>query len=227
VAVLFNLLVPVGWTVGVVRVEDVAIGAAVSVLVGTLLWPHGVATLVAEDLSDAFRSGADYLTQAMGWAVGSREARPDTVVPAVDAGQRLGDAIRGFLAEQGTKQVPPRDLWLLVGGSMRLRLTARGVSRLPQDAVGDDTARGVLRRRTETLTAWYDQLATMVATRPRSETTPLEPPRFAAGDIVDQSSGSAYGVWLCEHLDHLAEHLADLIEPAERVVEVRRKPWWR
>ena len=63
VAVLFNLLVPVGWTVGVVRVEDVAIGAAVSVLVGALLWPHGVATLVAQDLADAFRSGADYLKQ--------------------------------------------------------------------------------------------------------------------------------------------------------------------
>ena len=32
---------------------------AVSVVVGRLLWPHGVATLVAQDLADAFRSGAD------------------------------------------------------------------------------------------------------------------------------------------------------------------------
>jgi hypothetical protein len=227
VAVLFNLLVPVGWTVGAVRFEDVAIGSAVSVLVGSLLWPHGVATLVAQDLADAFRSGADYLKQAVGWAAGSRQAQPDTVVPSLDAGQRLGDAIRGFLAEQGTKHVTQHDLWLLVGGSLRLRLTAHGISELPQDAVGDDTARDVLRRRTETLASWYDRLATMVATPPRSSSASLQPPRFAADDIVDQSSGSPYGVWLCEHLDHLAEHLADLIEPAERVVEVRRRPWWR
>jgi uncharacterized membrane protein YccC len=227
VAVLFNLLVPVGWSVGALRFEDVAIGSAVSVLVGSLLWPHGVATLVAQDLADAFRSGADYLKQAVAWAAGSRQAQPDTVVPAVDAGLRLGDAIRGFLAEQGTKRVSQRDLWMLVGGSMRLRLTAHGVSRLPHDAVGDDTARGVLRRRTETLTTWYDQLAAMVAAPPRAATQMLAPPRFAPDDIVDRSSGSPYGVWLCEHLDHLSDHLADLIEPAERVVEIRRRPWWR
>ena len=41
VAVLFNLLVPVGWRVGVVRVQDVAIGCAVSVVVGILFWPRG------------------------------------------------------------------------------------------------------------------------------------------------------------------------------------------
>ena len=110
---------------------------------------------------------------------------------------------------------------------MRLRLTAHGISELPRDAVGDDSARGVLHRRAETLTSWYDQLATMVATPPRSSTAPLQPPRFAPEDIVDQSSGSPYGVWLCEHLDHLSEHLADLVGPAERVVEVRRRPWWR
>ena len=32
--ILFNILVPVGWKVGVVRVEDVAIGAGVSAVVG-------------------------------------------------------------------------------------------------------------------------------------------------------------------------------------------------
>ena len=39
VAVLFNLLAPVGWSVGVVRIEDVALGCAVSVAVGALFWP--------------------------------------------------------------------------------------------------------------------------------------------------------------------------------------------
>ena len=41
IAVLFNLLQPVGWKVGVVRVEDVAIGCGVSLIVGVLFWPRG------------------------------------------------------------------------------------------------------------------------------------------------------------------------------------------
>ena len=41
VLVLFNLIQPTGWRVGLVRVEDVAIGAAVSLLVGVLIWPRG------------------------------------------------------------------------------------------------------------------------------------------------------------------------------------------
>ena len=69
IVVLFNLLVPVGWTVGLLRIEDVAIGCAVSLAVGVLFWPRGVSSVVGDDLADAFRSGAAYLTQAVDWAL--------------------------------------------------------------------------------------------------------------------------------------------------------------
>ena len=46
VLVLFNLIQPAGWRVGLVRVEDVAVGAAVSLLVGLLLWPRGATTIL-------------------------------------------------------------------------------------------------------------------------------------------------------------------------------------
>ena len=42
--VLFNLLVPVGWKLGLVRIEDVAIGGAVSLAVGAVFWPRGAPT---------------------------------------------------------------------------------------------------------------------------------------------------------------------------------------
>jgi uncharacterized membrane protein YccC len=227
IAVLFNLLVPVGWRVGVVRIEDVAIGCAVSVVVGSLVWPHGVSALVGDDLADAFRSGAAYLKQAVAWASGSRTPEADNAIPALNAGLRLGDALRGLLAEQGTRHIAKADLWRLVGGSLRLRLTANAVAGLPRDAVGDDTARGVLERRAETLTAWYERLAELVAKPRRSPIAALAPPRFAPGDVVDESSGSHYGVWLCEYMDHLAEHLSELVEPATKIAEMRRRPWWR
>jgi hypothetical protein len=34
-------------------------------------------------------------------------------------------------------------------------------------------------------------------------------------------------IWLAEHLDHLAEHLEDLVAPATHVAAIRRRPWWR
>ena len=55
VLVLFNLLAPAGWRVGLLRVEDVAIGCLVSLVVGVLFWPRGAASVVGDDLADAFR----------------------------------------------------------------------------------------------------------------------------------------------------------------------------
>ena len=227
VAVLFNLLVPVGWQVGVVRIEDVAIGCAVSLVAGALFWPRGVAAVVGDDLADAFRAGASYLTQAVEWACGSRPARPDGAMAAINAALRLDDALRAFLAEQGTKHVAKQELWRLVGGSIRLRLTAHEIAALPGDATNSAKEQDVVRRRTGVLASWYDDLADLVGKPRRRTVTTLEAPTLAEAGVVEAASGSHYGVWLCEHLDHLCEHLSDLIRPADRIAEIRRRPWWR
>jgi uncharacterized membrane protein YccC len=132
VVVLFNLLVPAGWKVGLLRVEDVAIGCAVSLVVGVLFWPRGAAPVVSDDLADSFRRGAEYLTQAVGWALSEVMAPPSAAVAAVSAGIRLDDALRGFFAEQGSKRVSKEDLWTLVNASLRLRLTAHTLAGLRQ-----------------------------------------------------------------------------------------------
>ena len=226
VAVLFNLLVPVGWRVGVVRIEDVALGCAVSILVGALFWPRGVTSLVGDDLADAFRSGASYLEQAVEWACGSRAAEPDGVMAATTAASRLDDALRGFLAEQGSKRIEMPELWRLVGGSLRLRLTAHSIADLPRDATGMGAARDVLGPRTLALAAWYEQLAELVGRPHQPTVVALEVPTFDPAETLEDS-GSHYGIWLGEHLDHLSEHLCELVGPAARVAEVRRRPWWR
>src|SRR5712692_8554330 len=41
VVVLFNILAPTDWQIGVVRMEDAALGVGVSGVVGLLLWPRG------------------------------------------------------------------------------------------------------------------------------------------------------------------------------------------
>lgn len=56
VLVLFNLVDPIGWEIGIIRVEDVALGAAVGVLIGLAAWPRGAAGQLAQSLADAIKA---------------------------------------------------------------------------------------------------------------------------------------------------------------------------
>jgi len=227
VAVLFNLLAPVGWKVGILRIEDVAIGCAVSVLVGAMFWPRGVAAVVGDDLADAYRAGAAYLSEGVRFTAGLSTDEPAGAHAAVASAQRLDDALRGFLAEQGSKRIRRVELWRLVGGTLRLRLTAQAIARIPPDAAGVAEVASALERRVEVLDGWYARLAQQLD-RPRGlPPATLSPPTLGPETVVHEGSGSHYTVWLCEHLDHLAEHLDELIAPALRIAELRRAPWWR
>jgi uncharacterized membrane protein YccC len=224
VAVLFNLLQPVGWKVGVLRIEDVAIGCGVSLLVGVVFWPRGVSSVVGDDLADAYRAGAAYLAEAVEWAAGSRPDAPGGAREAVSAASRLDDALRAYLVEQGSKRITRMELWRLVGGTLRLRLTAHGVRDLPRGALGHGAASAELEQRARRLASWYEQLAEVVG-RPRApiaadmlSTPSLGPP------VLDTTP---YAVWMCEHLDHLSEHLQELTGPALKLADLRRRPWWR
>jgi hypothetical protein len=161
------------------------------------------------------------------WATGLRGDAPPSSTAAVRTGLRLEEAMRGFLAEQGTKHVPKEDLWRLIGGSLRLRLTAHAVASLPPDKMYDPSvAAAELGQRADILDDFYERLASHVE-RPRGNGTgPLTVPDLGP-DTLEEHARTRRTVWLCEHLDHLSEHLGELVEPASRVAEVRRRPWWR
>ncbi len=65
VIILFNIIDPTGWNVGLTRIEDVAIGCAVSVVVGLLFWPRGATAALGRALSDAFVESSGYLADAV------------------------------------------------------------------------------------------------------------------------------------------------------------------
>ena len=48
VLIIFNMIAPSGWQVGLIRVEDVVVGAAVGIVVSVLLWPRGAAVIGVE-----------------------------------------------------------------------------------------------------------------------------------------------------------------------------------
>jgi Fusaric acid resistance protein-like len=240
VVVLFNLLQPVGWKLGLLRVQDVAMGCAVSLVVGVLFWPRGASSVVGDDLADAFRRGTAYLTQAVDWALGTRRDPPDTAAAAVTAGIRLDEALRGYLAEQGAKRLSKEDLWMLVVATMQLRLTSTSLASLQalesarHHHPGMAFGRAALERDLAVLAGFYERVAALVGRpAPLGVVRPVSVPALVG---LNGHSGIVRAItaprlphllWVEECLKHLSSHAQAITVPASHLAEQRRLPWWR
>jgi hypothetical protein len=233
IVVLFNLLDPAGWTVGLVRIEDVAIGCAVSAVVGILFWPRGAASVMGDNLAEALRSGADYLTESARWALELGEKHAEHAITAIAAGSRLDDAIRGYMTEQGSKRIAKQDLWVLVMAAQRIRLTAHSLASLSvrehsthRRGSGGDLGPGYIE-----LSVFYNRIAAQVGPPGRgpSEVAEIDVPLEI---FADESAASRLGsdpdaIWVSLHLDQLCSHAVSLPGPAVKLARIRRTPWWR
>jgi uncharacterized membrane protein YccC len=157
--VLFNIIQPVGWRVGVVRVEDVVIGFAISLGVGLLFWPRGAAALLRDDLAAAYQRGVDYVVAAATQLIEAGDA--DDVARtgrAADAAlHRLDDTLREYLAERSASRIKLEDVAALAGGASRVRRAAQSLVSLAQMADGKTLARcgDNLYRELQALQSWY------------------------------------------------------------------------
>jgi uncharacterized membrane protein YccC len=234
--ILFNLLQPVGWRLGLVRIEDVALGGAVSLAVGLLFWPRGAAAALGDALSEAYAESAGYLAGAVAFGVGRCDAgsvsRPVPTVEATRAAaasRRLDDAFRGYLAERGSKPIPLAEVTSLVTGVAGLRLTADAVLELWQSDGADGGDRAAARRQliagSELMTGWYRNFAASLEGRgPVPE--PLTRDALADGRLVEavsqdlraadgQATGTAVRViWTGDHLDAARRLQGMLVGPA-------------
>jgi uncharacterized membrane protein YccC len=137
--VLFNLIQPSGWQVGLVRIEDVAIGFGISLGVGLLFWPRGAADLLRENLASAYARSADYVVAtAHQLVVGRGAATKDSEAGmAAAAVHRLDDAFRQYLAERSAQRMNIASVGTLVAGAARVRRTAQSLSALGHMQDGD------------------------------------------------------------------------------------------
>ena len=238
--ILFNILAPAGWQIGLVRIEDVALGSGVSLLVGLLFWPRGAAAALGTALSEAYGDGARYLAGAVRFGMGRCDSRSepravpdDEALRAAAAGRRLDDAFRGYLAERGAKPTPLADVTGLVNGAAGLRLAADAVLdlwRRDAPAQGDRAAaRRELVAVTDSMTAWYERLGAAL-TGDGAVPDPLAGDPAADGRLVDAVShdlrddgGSATAtavrmIWTRDHLDAARRLAGTLVEPARDAV---------
>jgi hypothetical protein len=238
--ILFNILAPEGWQIGLVRIEDVALGSAVSLAVGLLFWPRGAGAALGKALAEAYTDSANYLAAAVRFGLGrcdslarSVPAPTDEAIRAAAAARRLDDAFRSYLAERGPKPVPLAEVTSLVTGVVGLRLAGDAVLDLWQhddEARGDRTAaRRELLATTEQLTGWYRNFATAL-TGPPHVPEPLNHHELADQRLIDavrhdlggedgQATATAVRmIWTGDHLD-AARRLQDtLAGPAQTAV---------
>jgi uncharacterized membrane protein YccC len=227
--ILFNILVPIGWKVGVVRVEDIALGCAVSFIVGVLFWPRGASAVVLRDLGDAYRAGAKYLRQSTAFALGSHDRPRDAGRVSLDAVLRLEEALRGYLAEQGSKRMAKEDVWTLVGAATRLRLTAQTLSGLHSNLDSPAEAVSALTRSAEVIAAWYQQLADSLTPSHGGAAAPVGQGlvKLTATDLESADPGGSYCVIsVAQHLRHLTLDESRIRTAADHVRSRQTRAWW-
>jgi uncharacterized membrane protein YgaE (UPF0421/DUF939 family) len=106
VLINFNLIVPTGWQVGLIRVEDVVVGATVGIVVSVLLWPRGATAAVSTAIEEARAVGAKFLKAAVLRVTrGASEDATDRVIAlsheALSTSRTVDDAVRQYLSESG------------------------------------------------------------------------------------------------------------------------------
>jgi uncharacterized membrane protein YccC len=108
VVVLFDLLQPQGWRLGLVRLEDVALGIAVSLAVAVPLWPGGARGQLRSALAALYRADAACLDAAFAYLLGRRgERQVDAARRAAAAEvERTGEALEAFLTERSSRTLP-------------------------------------------------------------------------------------------------------------------------
>lgn len=238
---LFNIIEPTGWTVGLNRIEDVALGCAVSLVVGVLFWPRGASASLRDALADAYGEGMRYLRAVVesGVRAGARDGELDS--PALDpraqslraaaASRRLDDAFRTYLAERGAKRLPLAEVSASVTGVAGVRLAGDAILELWDGqevaGAGASAAGRVLSGSVARLERWYGEFATRLAAReplPQPAVKDASSPAHLADAVFDDlESGSAEAmgtavrvIWTADYLE-VVRRLEEAIVPPPTV----------
>ncbi|BBY63777.1 FUSC family protein [Mycolicibacterium helvum] len=162
VLIVFNVIVPSGWAVGLIRIEDVVVGASVGVVVSLLLWPRGAKTAVQQAIDTAREVGSRYLRVAVlrvtRGAFEHAENRVNSLShDALTASRTLDDAVRQYLSESGGPTDSRAPVVRSASRAVRLRAAADLIADIVPPPLGVyPRARAVLEAHAAALCARFD-----------------------------------------------------------------------
>ena len=245
--ILFNILAPEGWQIGLVRIEDVAIGCAVSLAVGPAVLAARRRRRARPGAGRGLRRQRAATSRAPSrFGIGRCDAgrarrrprRPSEALRAAAAARRLDDTFRSYLAERGAKPVPLAEVTSLVTGVVGLRLAGDAVLDLWQPATARPAATATAARQELLASTERDDAAGTAPSPPASPATG-DAARAAGADdraggprLVDavghdlrgddgQATATAVRmIWTGDHLDAARRLQGSLVEPARAAASV-------
>jgi uncharacterized membrane protein YccC len=246
VIVIFNLLSPAGWQVGLVRIEDVAVGTGISVVTGMLLWPRGARRDVARATAGLYRAVAAYLEGAfalLGDGAGDDIGR--VRADAVRARDRAEEALGGYLNERGAKPLEPETAGRLVAAGSQALLAGDllvavaldlgyRVSSCPDGAAAVRHEVRALLERVRRLAAQlageldehHSARSALRSSRELARSAAVDCMRRAGTDAGAERGAMAV-VIASEWLENLARLADDLEARVQAAVSAAATPWWR
>jgi fusaric acid resistance family protein len=238
--ILFNLIAPAGWTIGLVRIEDILLGGGVSLAVGLMLWPRGAGAALGRALSGAYTDSVSYLAGAVAYGLGRCDSGGPAPGPpvaqaaqAAAAARRLDDTFRAYLAERGAKPLPMAEVTALVTGVVGLRLAGDAVLQLWDGDAANGGDRAAARREllsgSDMVRGWYARFAESLVGQ-GTVPEPLTADMVADGRLIDavghdlrDQDGNATAtavrvIWTGDHLDAARRLQSMLVGPAQEAV---------
>ena len=242
-ALAVPLLAPSGWTLGLVRLENVGLGVGISVVVGVLLWPRGLRAQLHRALADLYHAVADDLSASFNQILGqgTAEAFTQAQARAIRAAVREGEAFDQYVRERGSRPLAPQiasalgvaSRSALVVGDHLHALADRGYLAQLQTPTGGEAP---LLGQAQALTATYAQVGNQLAqaqatTEQQVNDAVLQAAildalrRWKEDPAAEQAAVAivAAGLWIRD----LAALAGDQEEAVVTVVEAARIPWWQ
>jgi uncharacterized membrane protein YccC len=139
VLIVFNLIQPSGWQVGLLRIENILVGGLVAATVSLLLWPRGSGNALHRALEAEVSASLDYLNAAVDRITtdsADRSASDPTVAElggrALAAARIVDDSARQFLSEGGGRPERPTPVVREINRVAKLRAAADLIADVPE-----------------------------------------------------------------------------------------------
>jgi uncharacterized membrane protein YccC len=243
VIILFNLISPVGWRIGLARIEDVAVGTGVSVVAGLLLWPRGARGELGRAVAGLYRAVAAFLASSLNRVLerSSAEEASRARSLAVQARDRAGEALDRFLTERGAKPLDRETGAFLVASGTHAIMMGDLINVIAEMGYRADGCRAgvtALQSQMQVLLASFRRLADRLGDGPG----PTEPQERVSDAVLRAAALTCLQRWgedlmggraaiavvvAGEWIAQLGALAADLEEPVATAVEAARVPWWR
>jgi uncharacterized membrane protein YccC len=243
VLILFNLISPVGWRLGLARIEDVAIGAGISVMVGVLLWPRGARQEFSRSLGSFYRAVGAFLDASFDRVVEGGPAQESARArqPAVLARDRASDALEQFMNERAEKRVPAETGGLLLASASHALMVGDALNRFADLGYSGGGCQQGARVVHEHAVATVGALKAFGERMDHSD-GPMQPVAVHADGTLRRAAVGCLDLWredansgrsaiaivaAVQWLEELGGLAARLEVPVANLVSSARVPWWR